>query len=59
MANLKNTIINDTGYIKFPTGTQAERSDLSITIRGLWNNSLGIAENGLQLYIDGNGNPMG
>ena len=59
MANLKNTIINDTGYIKFPTGTQAERSDLSITIRGLWNNSLGIAENGLQLYIDGNGTQWG
>ena len=55
MANLKNTIINDTGYIKFPTGTQAERDNLSITIRGLFNNNLGIAENGLQLFIDGNG----
>jgi len=55
MATLKNSIINDTGYIKIPGGTTAERGTLNITLSGLFNNNTAIASNGLSLTISGNG----
>mgnify|MGYP000149997273 CR=1 FL=1 len=55
MATLKNSIINDTGYIKIPGGTTAERGTLNITLSGLFNNNTAIAANGNALTISGNG----
>lgn len=55
MATLKNTIINDTGYLQLPSGTNAQRPNLSasITLAGLASNTLGISANGLALTIGG------
>ena len=55
MANLKNSIINDTGYIKLPSGTTSQRGNLNITLSGLFDNNTAIAANGLALTISGNG----
>lgn len=44
MANLKNTIINDTGYLQLPGGTTAQRP--SSPLLGMWrfNTTLGYLE---------------
>ena len=44
MATLKNTTINDTGFLQIPTGTTAQRPASPITGMVRWNTTLGQAE---------------
>jgi hypothetical protein len=44
MANLKNTVIDDTGNLKLPTGTSAQRPGSPIAGQFRYNTSLGILE---------------
>jgi hypothetical protein len=44
MANLKNTVIDDTGNLKLPTGTSAQRPGSPIAGQFRYNTSLGIVE---------------
>jgi hypothetical protein len=44
MATLKNTTINDTGYLQLPSGTTAQRPVTPVTGMVRWNTSLSQAE---------------
>lgn len=44
MASLKNTIINDTGYLKLPNGTTAQRPGSPVAGYMRWNTTLSVGE---------------
>ena len=44
MATLKNTTINDTGYLNMPVGTTAQRPASPVAGMVRWNTTLGYSE---------------
>jgi hypothetical protein len=44
MATLKDTTINDTGYIRIPVGTTAQRPGSPVAGMTRWNSDLGYEE---------------
>ena len=52
MAILKNVTISDTGYVRVPQGTTAQRPTVpTVTLNSGISGGIGIARDGLQLYI--------